>query len=275
MRTAFEILPASINADNCTLLCEFSTEGFSYAIKDDASNCFVSLGVYHFDKTTPDVGFPIALQIHFHQHPLLAKNFNKTVVSYSLPQSVFIPGSIYDQQQNSNVLNLIHGDLHNGDIILNDFIEKDRIYNCYRVPGTVFEVFGTQFQNVVNLHQYSVLMNHAAGEQDQLRVIFYTQKIVVSLIKDGKHQLINSFNYSTPEDVAYTLLNITEQFNVKDIGLSLGGLIEHNSSLYKAIYKYFSSVELALLPGEANYDEEILRYPSQYFSHIFAIDSCE
>ena len=98
---------------------------------------------------------------------------------------------------------------------------------------------------------------------------------MVSLIKDGKHQLINSFNYRTAEDVTYTLLNICQQFEVENIDLEISGLLEKNSALYKEIYKYFQTIDLIFLPENKNYNEEITQHPSHYFSHIFALDSCE
>ncbi len=276
MRTVFEILPpSSVDTDNCILLCELSSEGFSYTIKNEDQNSFLGLAVYHYDKTTPPVGFPIALQILFHQQEILSKNFKKIMINYSLPQSVLIPFSLYNRQQNSDVLNLIHGDLQDNDTILTDVIIQQATYNSYRVPTAIYDVIQSQFPNVVSAHQYSVLLKQPLSVENKLSVIFYSQKMVVLLIKDGKHQLINTYNYHTAEDVTYTLLNICQQFEVKNIDLQISGLLEQNSALYKEIRKYFNSIELTSFPEGKNYSEEISEYPSHYFSHIFAIDSCE
>ena len=98
--------------------------------------------------------------------------------------------------------------------------------------------------------------------------------MVVSLIKDGKHQLINSFNYRTAEEITYTLLNICQQFDVENIALEISGLLEKNSALFAEIYKYFETIDLTPLPENKNYSEEITQHPSHYFSHIFALDTC-
>lgn len=275
MRTAFQILPSSIDAENSTLLCEVSTEGFSYTLKDEIKNSFLALGIYFYDKTTPPVGFPIALQILFHNQELLSKKFKKTIINYSWPESVLIPFSLNKNHQNANVLSLIHGDLHEHDTILTDVIAPHSTYNSFRVPTAIYDIIQSQFPTASNMHQYSILLKEPVSEKNTLSVIFYSQKLVVSLIKDGKHQLINSFNYFSAEDVTYILLNICNQFGVKNIDLKISGLLEQNSALYKEIYKYFNSIELASLPEGKNYSEEITQYPSHYFSHIFAIDSCE
>ena len=275
MRTAFEILPTSLDTDNCTLICELSNEGFSYTIMDETQNSFIGLAVYHYDKTTPSVGFPIALQILFHQQELLSKSYKKIIINYSLPQSVLIPFSLYNSEQNADVLNLIHGDLCENDTILTEIIDRQSVYNSFRVPSAIYDVIQSQFPNAVSSHQYSVLLNQPVSEKNKLLVIFYAQKIVALLIKDEGCQLINTFNYQTAEDVTYTLLNICQQFDVENGDLQISGLLEQNSALYKEIYKYFNSIELSVLPEGKNYSEAIKQFPSHYFSHIFAIHSCE
>ena len=275
MRPAFEILPSSFDAENCSLLVEVSNEGFSFCIKDEVANSFIGLAVYHYDKSKPPVGLPIALQILFHQNEILSRKFRKVQVVYSLVQSILIPFSLYDREKNQSLMNMMYGDLHSNETILTDVIAQQSIYNCYRISSALYEVVQTQFPDALSVHQYSLLLKTSIIEKDKLSVIFYTQKMVVTLIKDGKIQLINSFKYRTPEDVSYILLNICHQFEIESISLEISGLIEENSALYKEIYKFFTEIELVKLPEGINYSEEITQYPSHYFSHIFAINSCE
>jgi len=99
--------------------------------------------------------------------------------------------------------------------------------------------------------------------------------MVVSVVKDGKHQLINSFNYRTEQEVTYILLNICNQFDIENIDVEISGLLEKSSALYKEIYKYFDTIGLTPLPENKNYIKEITEHPAHYFSHIFALDLCE
>lgn len=273
MKKIFEILPSSVEAANCILICEVSNEGFTFTIKDENKNLFVAISVYHFDKSKPPVGFPIALQIIFHQNKILSEQYRKVVVIYSFSESVLIPFSLYDGVQNEDVLNLIHGDLPNNDTILTDIITEKKTYNCFRISTSILEVINTQFCDANILHQYSFLLRQST-EKDKLSIIFYSQKMVVSLVKNGKHQLINCFSYHSPQEVSYTLLNIRQQFDMPEIEIEISGLVEKKSSLFKEIYKYFQNVEMSALPEGKNVSEEILQYPAHYFSHIFALDSC-
>lgn len=275
MRTVFEILPSSFDPETCKLLCEVSNEGFSFCIKDEEKNSFLGLGIYHFDKNKPPVGFPIALQIVFHQKEILSKKFKKVCVCYSFRESVLIPFSLYDRQKDSTLMNMMFGDLNSNQTILTDVVTDESLYNTYRVSSAISEVIQNQFTDASNTHQYTLLLKRSAEETDHLSVIFYTQKVIVRLIKDGRCQLVNTFNYQTPEDVSYVLLNICDQFKIENAHLIISGLLEENSPLYKEVYKYFNEIELATLSEGSLYSEEITKFPSHYFSYIFAIDQCE
>lgn len=274
MRTVFEILPSSFNAENSKLICEVSDEGFTFCIKDEMKNSFIGLGVYHFEKKKASVGLSIALQVFFHQKEILSEKFKSICIVYSFPESALVPVSLYNKEKKSSLMNTLFGDLNEKERILTDEISEASMYNCYRIPDSIVEVLQEKFPSFSNIHQYSLLLKKPIKETELLSVIFYSNKIIVSVLKDGKYHLINHFNYKVPEDVSYTLLNICRQLDIKNPPLFISGLIEESSPLFKELYKYFEKIELASLPEGYLYSEDITRFPSHYFSHIFAADSC-
>jgi hypothetical protein len=149
------------------------------------------------------------------------------------------------------------------------------MYNCYRIPTAIYEIMQSQFPHAESMHQYSLLLKEPARLEDKLCIIFYTRKIIVSLMKDEKYQLINSYNYHSPEDVGYILLNLCRQFDIQNIRLEVSGLLEENSALYKELYKFFTDINFKILSETTVVSEEIAKYPSHYFSYLFEIDSCE
>ena len=275
MNTVFELLPSEYESEKCSLICEVGNEGFSCCLKDEEEKSFLGLAIYHFDSTKPAVGFPISLQVLFHQHEIFSKKFKKVCVVYSFPQSVLIPFSLYDREKNQTVMNMMFGDVDANDVILSDIISDQSLYNTYRLSAATVEMVKNQFPNASMTHQYSLMLKKCLKENDQLSVIFYTQKVVVHVFKEGKHQLLNSYNFTTAKDISYILLNICKQLEIKKIHLNLCGLIEEHSALYKEIYKYFDDIEFSSFREGYCYSEEISKFPSHYFSHIFDIDSCE
>ena len=112
MRTVFEILPSSFNAENSKLICEVSDEGFTFCIKDEMKNSFIGLGVYQFEKKKASVGLSIALQVFFHQKEILSEKFKSICIVYSFPESALVPVSLYNKEKKSSLMNTLFGDLN-------------------------------------------------------------------------------------------------------------------------------------------------------------------
>ena len=276
MKKLFEIISAGqIDTNKCRLIGELTGEGFSYAIKNIDENQFIGAGIFEFDKGLQPEDCSIALQIFIHQHEILSGDFKDIRIVYSLPESVLIPFTLYNSRQNKEVLNLLHGDVNDNATILTEILNAHDLYNAYRLPAELYKVIEAQYPNFTGIHQYTSIMQQPTPETDRLSVIFYTNKMIIWLFKDYQFKLINSFDFRVAEDVSYTLLNICKQFETGDIRVELNGLIEENSALYREIYNYFENISFSALPAQSGYTDEILNYPSQYFSHIFAFDPCE
>jgi hypothetical protein len=275
MKSLFEILPTGIETDKCILVCEINNESFSYSIKNEAQNMYIAFAVFEFEKGTDENEYANILQGLIESQSLLQDTFKKVCIIYSYRESVLIPFTLYSSLENENVLNLVHGNLQNDSVILTDLVTEGGVYNAYRVPLKIQNVFNSKFPGAEDIHQYSALLKQATTAGDKLFIIFYQNRILVKLNKNGHVALINSFSYNTPEDVSYILLNICKQFEIKNIPVEVSGLIERDSILFKEIYKYFEVIDFASLPEGVKYSEEITRQPAHYFSHIFAYSLCE
>ena len=275
MNTLFEILPETVDAAKCLLVCEVNNEGFSYAIKDEEQNLYIALAVYEFEKGSDREPQSDSLQEMFANQQLLSGPFKKVCMMYSYSESVLIPFTLYSSLENENVLNLLHGDLAKNVVILTDLVVEGGVYNVYRVPGEIHKVINSKFPLAEHTHQYSILLRHPQPVEDKLSVTFYQNHILLRIIKNGRTELINTFCFNTSEDVSYILLNSCKQYEVSKAAVEISGLIEKDSNLYKEIYKYFDRINFAGLPKQNNYSEKITEQPAHYFSHIFAIDSCE
>lgn len=271
MKAVLEILSGKIDAGDCVLICEAGTDGFSYVIKNEASNEFVALAVYHFSGNYAGENSSPVLKEIFKNEGMLSESFKKVFVIYSYPESVLVPFEMYNSQKNSSVLNMIHGDFTENDAVRSDVIEEIKAYNVYRIPSKLKDDIESQFPSAECLHQYSALAKNASPDGNKITVIFYPNKIVLTVMKEGKLMLVNSFLYKRAEDVSYILLNTCQQFEMENVTLEASGLIEQNSALYKEIYKYFEHVSFAPLPGEIIMQEDFAVYPSHFFSHFFTI----
>jgi len=274
MKTYFEILPSAIYDDECALVCEISNEGISCAIKNENEQEYIGVAVYNFDKSRPAVGFPIALQILFNSKEFFSKRFKKVTIVYSVAESALIPFKIYDRQHASAAVSLLHGDMDSNTLTLTDVISESECYNCYRISTPLHKKLEEQFPGAHYWHQYSVLLGSYSLAEPKIFATFYSYKMVVRVFANGKCQLINTYYYQSAEDVSFYLLTIREQLGMENIPIEVSGYIEKSSALYQEIYKYFKEITFMALPQFCKFDENILVYPSHYFSHLFSFDLC-
>jgi hypothetical protein len=275
MKAILNIEPGRVDAENSTLICHVGEGGFSYAIMDDLQNIYVAAVVFNYEHGTRKSEQEKLLGNTLLKQMLLQSNFKKVYIVYSFEESVLMPFELYQSQENDNILKLVHGDMDMNTILLTDIITEYGICNIYRVPENIVNLFKAKFPEAVSRHLYSVLIRQYPPGDNKLFVIFYPQKIIVKLNKDGQTQILNSYKYHSATDVSYILLNICKQFNAYNIPLELSGMMEQESALYAELHKYFETIHFVQLPSDSKYSEEVIQKPAHYFSPIFVAHSCE
>ena len=273
MSPVFNITPIGINSDDTNLFGEVSNEGFSYFFLNNENKFVEGLTVFHFDKRESEHKVSGLLQKIFDEQPLLKNEFKNVFISYSFNESVLTPSIHYNSNENDESINLVYGDLNNG-IILTDKVEEKSLQNVYRIPCDVHETISGKFPDVKVIHQYSLLVKQLPSADNMMKIIFYQNKIVITLLKRDKIQIIQTFSYATAGDVVYHMLNICQQFQVEDINVELSGMIEKDSALFKEMHKYFMMINFSDLPRSLSYDEGIMEFPPHFFSHLFSIALC-
>lgn len=272
MNLVFEIDPLQIVPEKTNLVGEITEQGFMYFFVRDEDKMITGLSAFHF-KQNSNNDLAEGLKKIFAEQKLLNKNYNKVSISYSMPQSILVPGEFYKPELNSDMLNSIHGDIGEG-IIFTDKIGDKNIYTVYRIPSTVHHAVTSRFPLAQFSHQYSYLVKSLPESGNILQAIFYQEKFIAVLVKDGKLQILQTYNYNTAEDITYHLLNICSQFEVSDVKLELSGMIENDSTLFDEIHKYFLNVSFDDWSNEFAYTISVKEFPSHFFSHQFSIASC-
>ncbi len=273
MNPVFEILPEDIVDGQTSIIVEVGDESFSYFVINDESKIITGLCIFHFDTKNAEKNIAGVLNNIFDEQPLLKKHYNRIFVSYSFNESLLIPGLYYNENKNSENINLVYGDLQEG-IILTDHVAEKDVYNTYRIPVNIHTTISTRFPTASFAHQYSLLIKQLPNTGSELKVIFYPNKIVVALLKEGRLQIIQTFNYKTSEDAVYHMLNVCHQFQANEVNVQLSGMIEKDSDMFKEIHKYFLITTFTDLPREFEYADGIKELPTHFFSHLFSIALC-
>ncbi len=269
----FNISPGDINSEYTSLFGEVSNEGFSYFFLNDKSKLIEGLTVFHYGKSNTENNVSELLKKIFGEQLPLKNKYSNIFISYAFNESILTPGIYYDYSQNNENINLVYGDLNNG-VILADKVEEKNLYNIYRIHADIHQAITARFPEAKFSHQYSLLVKQLPDAGNIMKVIFYQNKIVITLLKNDKLQIVQAFYYTTAGDVVYHMLNICCQFQVKDINVELSGMIEKDSGLFKEIHQYFLMTNFSSPPDKLSYPEAIKEFPSHFFSHLFSIALC-
>ncbi len=239
------------------------------------NNTCVALATFHFTPGSTEEGAVSAIHQVVAEQPVLKQVFKNIYIIYGYSQSVLVPNDFMSGDENRPMLELLFGDTRES-VIRNEYIYRHMIHNVYSVPAAIDATVTRYFEKATYSHLFSLLPDVIKNSGTHLYCIFNTGQLTVLLQKQGKLQVIQNYIYKTPDDVAYYLLNICQQFNVTLAGVTvhLSGMIDAASALYAELYKYFLNIFFEALPEEYEYPENIGKYPAHYFSHLFAVASC-
>ena len=274
MKLSFHIQLPNIKTAVADLFIEISPQGLSYAILHNGfCKAFV---VYHFESNVSNEQTVNNIHQVLKDQPVLQEQFNKVYIIYGYALFLLVPQQFINEAPGTDMLELLHG-APNETVSKTDVLPERSLHNLYSVPASVDQAVNRYFGAASFTHLFSLLPGLAKGEKsNSIYCVFSSGHLKIMLVKQGRLQVMQSYTYKTPEDVAYYLLNLCKSFEIaqSDIAVRLSGMIDENSPLYTELYKYFLQLEFDQLPAQYQYPPEINQYPQHYFSHLFAIASC-
>ena len=271
MNPAFEILPESLIATETDLFCEVSSSSFNYFFVNTAERKITGLSVFYYETNDP-IEIADAVKQIFREQRVLEKKFRKIYISWSSEESALLTEELYRKGNHETALHLLYGDISN-ETVLTDLVADKNIYNIYFIPAVIHNVITAQFPMAIITHQYSLLLKQIDERSSMLQVIFYPDKIIATLIVEGKLLLMQTYHYRSAADIIYHLLNIYKQFDVNP-ALQVQGMIEENTELHKKLKQYFPDIVFYKAQSEYVIAADIEKIPAHYFSHLFSNYLC-
>ena len=252
------------------------SHGFSLAVLDRQQQQFIAVAVYHFNNEMTGAEKTAAVENILQNESLLQQGYAKTDITWCTPQSIITPQSFFSREKCAEMLAMVFGDAGEYSV-RHELVLKQHCYNMYRLDTAFEKTVNRQFPGAVQWQQYSLLVNIDEHTKDLFYCNFNPGSITVMLRRSGCLQCVLDVEYNTPEDAVYHLLNICQRFDIAaaDTVITVSGMIDESSGLYRELYKYFMGIAFSGLPDIFTYSDELKSYPSHYFSHLFAIAACE
>lgn len=261
------------------LLVEVNPHAFTYVLLNQRNMSPIT--VKHFQlELTRDHPLLEAIREILESDPLLRRPVKETLVIYNFPESSLVPEPLFSMDNNREIIDTLHGNLPKG-LILTEKIPWWELFNVYRIAQDLHQMLQHSFTAGKYWHYYSLLLKSykmfdSTDPEDCIKVIFYSDKMIVLVVRDGKVQLAQTFLYQDARDVVYHLLNCCRQLELdpEKVKLLVGGLIDRQSSLSTELHKYFLRVQFEEIDESIKITDELKELPLHYFSSILKIAVC-
>ena len=207
-------------------------------------------------------------------------SFSDVVLVHNRLEMALVPSSIYKPELSSTILETIHGDLIPLEIIVDD-VHQWELHNIYGWKPELLTLISSKFPQVRNI-QFSTaalrsLFKTLSFEKEQwMKVYFYKNAFHLLVLKDNQLQLSQTFNFETPQDIIYHLLNVVDRLklDLASISVEVSGLLDTQSETWSEFNKFFVTVSLEACPSIDNSSNSEDHLPSHYYTPFLITPRC-
>ncbi len=275
MKIAFKIPPVSNKSTDTHLLVEAGKEDISFLLFSKNSFKIEGLFSYQFEKNLPPSVYMEDIKSTIKEFAALhPSNISSCNVFYNFPTSTLVPLQYFVEDEKEKMIELMFG--YGGPYVsFQENVKGHNIKNVYSLPAPFYSLFADLYPNNKFAHSTSYQISNNTGSENLLQCIVYSGSIKVLLFKNGQLQITQYFDYVTPLDVCYHLLNVAERFQipVSSVSLQLSGMIDAGSKLYDELYKYFLHISFGVSPG-VNVAEDMNGLQPHFYHHLTALALC-
>ncbi|MGB3152157.1 MAG: DUF3822 family protein [Maribacter sp.] len=232
------------------LSIQVSLNGLSFCVADTVSQKLLYSDSLLFKEELNPLTLLPELEKLFHKHELQKKQFDEVVVIHRNTLFSLVPKSLFDIKEISSYLQF-NAKILPTDVMAYDEVENQDIINVYvpymNVNNYVYDMYGefTYVHNGTVLLQ-SLLTNYGNTNDAICYGHVSKKQLDVTIIKQRKLLLFNSFLYETKEDFAYYLLFVLEQLelNTEKVPVKLFGSIEEDDPIFRLCYDYIQNISI-------------------------------
>lgn len=268
------------NFQQTRLLMEVNSVSFGYTLLNLQNNSLIALKYFEFSNLKDRTLIEILREIIYGDE-LLEKKASETFVVYDMVESNLVPEKFFSDDTSKKITEIVYGNLNKG-LVVGEKIPWWELYNVYRIPEDVHEFLTGKFSESKSWHKYSLLLKshkmfNVREYLNFIKVIFYSDKIIVLIFKDHQLQLVQTFSFQTANDVVYFLLNCCQQFNMssEEVVLQVSGLVDRQSAVYNELLKYFLHFLFDEIDDTIRIADNLKdQYPVHYYSSFLKMAVC-
>ncbi|MBL7747887.1 MAG: DUF3822 family protein [Chitinophagaceae bacterium] len=211
------------------------------------------------------------LEDFFTAYPALNEPFYQVLITYDSPFSSFVPFQDFKHEEAGAILSSLFGKA-TASLSVAEAVPEWQVFSVFAIPKEINDWVTRKFPSARCWHQYSVGARYLEKSHNEGHLLIDIRKEDFTLlaVHGGNLLLAQTYAYSTPEDVLYYLLRAANEFSLakEECKVSLSGLVDEQSALYKELYQYFVHLEFR----DASWDSG--EYPRHFFTSLNDLARC-
>lgn len=263
---------------NYSLSLQLGVDGVSFAVMDNLRAKYILLRSFE-----PENGLRFSIdevKEILMKDDFLAKKYHSVKIILNSTKFTLVPAPLYEPEKRETFFKLNHILEDDGEIIVNRVRFPDA-FLLFSVNKSFRQLAEVLLPGQVPYHFLKPLLvnvNHYGNNQSKSYLHLHVLKgsIVVLAVVNGVLKYCNCFEYKSPEDLLYYLLNV-----YKALGISVetpvhcsGGIMKHDET-YSLISSYIKDLFFINPVGNFTYSYLFDDANTHKFINLFSLASCE
>lgn len=260
-----------ISNNNSKLIVEISNQHIVLLEKNN--NTSQSFEYYEISGTNGDWDSIFASAKN--QSKILSNFYSNTTVYLNSLENLIVPSEKFQRNSVDAFLTTVYGDTNNTQTetdLINIADNPVAVYRCSNELNTAIKKYFVSF-NYKSIYTKTLenLFHNDRMLMEMVKVQLYESTMLVVVICNNKLMLIQTYNYTSPEDIIYYLLNIVQEFNlsVKSTPVEVSGFIDKNSRQFELLENIFGRLSLETISNDGLFNTSVEPSKAHFYTPFY------
>lgn len=237
------------------LSLQLDEKGYTYTIIDTVGKIYAAVNHHNFDKKLADKSISEKAESMIKEDLFLSKNYKSVYFSLLTHKSTLIPAEYFSKKNIKKYFTFNHY-LDDYEELHFNYIKKIDAYNIFAIPSDLTTLLVNKFPEIIFVHQNHTIVSHIVDRAKKtkfklplININVNQNTLDISIYKDNKFTLLNSFLYNDENDFVYYVMNTLTQYGIKPTKsyINLSGVVERNTEFYYFIHQFFPNIKFLKL----------------------------
>ncbi len=261
---------------NFRLSVYLNTDQLAYCVTDVLSRKLLHLQSYNFFNVLGKEEYNSTLRQMIASDDLLSLPYGKIHIHILSDCFTLIPEKLLDESKKTELLAFNQQNISSCNV-KSEPINKTETVLVYGMDADTEKILTDYFPIAKINHSSSSLIEtwitqNADGEV--LHCYVQASSIQIAFIKNAQLKFFNLYQYKTPEDFIYYLMNVVNHLSLDQdkISFQFSGEVVPDSAIYKLAYKYLRNIQFSQRPSWVQCTTE-MNFPGHFYFNLFCAES--